>query len=611
MPLSFDVRIEDAAMHCIIGSDVWLKDATLCCSLMAPGRVVSGGELTRSVGGYLEVAIGDVGPDAPAEVVLAYADADLRPANRAWWPLGAYLRRADGSTIGLPPLPAGVVPGAPRPAEECEGLRLVPPPREWAPAGGVVRASGFASDAAPLRSVDALAGRTGLGPFLAPDGVTVSLRDAPEMEKEGYALTIAEDGVTLSASDAAGAFYGGVTLLTLMRTYEGAIPCGRIADAPRFGWRGQHLDCARHFYETDTLLRLLDLMALLKMNRFHWHFADDEAFRLETETAPEIWRKTAFRGEGEAVPGVFGGGIRAGGTYGPKDVAAVLDRAAELHMGVMPEIEVPGHSLAPTVVLPGLRDPDETGDEVSVQGYAANAINPAMSGAWKLLKPLTTEIGAMFPLGVLHLGCDELAPGTWDGSPAADRLKAEHGLASRDDLQGWMMERLAGHVAAQGVRPAAWEEAAKGAGGGIGHGALLFSWTGQGTGVAAARAGYDVVMTPGQHVYLDMAHTDHPDDWGANWAAVIPLEAVVDWSPVPEGAEDVADRIVGVQGTFWSEFTTRDAEMEPMLAPRILGVACKAWEVDGATDGARLRAFAAVYGPAVFDPMGWARHTGA
>ena len=257
-----------------------------------------------------------------------------------------------------------------------------------------------------------------------------------------------------------------------------------------------------------------------------------------------------------------------------------------------------------------MRDPGDNSQAYSVQGYADNSLNPAMSETWKLVEPLCLEVAAMFPFGMVHLGCDELPPAAWSASPAVAALKAEHGLESRDDVQGWMMERLAGMLERAGYRPAAWEEAAKGANGGLGHGALLFSWTGQGPGIEAARAGYDVVMCPAQNVYFDMAHTADPGDWGTAWAAIVGLEDVINWRPVPKGAEDVAERIVGVQGCFWSEFTTEDREMEPMLAPRILGMANKGWDIGDRVDGPALRALAQAYGP-LFDRMGWQRHGGA
>jgi hexosaminidase len=607
--LEFSARIDGALIRCEVTSDQPVIAPVFCFSLMAPARVVAGGTLIRQVAGYSEVRLPDLAPGQPAQIVLSHANPDFRPANRAWLPLGGYLRHADGIDI-LPPLPAGVTPTLPRPAPPFAGLRLIPQPTEWQSHGGTLAVSQFAGDAAPLLAVDALARRSGLGEFLAPNGTPLTLHDDPAQPDEGYRLTLSPDGAQLSASGRAGYFYGAITLLNLRSTYAGALPCGTIIDAPRFGWRGQHLDCARHYYQPATLHRLLDLMALLKLNRFHWHFADDEAFRLEVDCLPDLWQKTAFRGEGELVPGVFGGGVRAGGSYSKPAARALIDHAAELCIEVMPEIEVPAHSYALNLALPGLRDRADNGAGVSIQGYLDNAVNPAQPRTWDVLAALTGEIAAMFPFAHLHLGCDELAPETWTGSPDVTALKTREGLATDDDVQGWMMERLAGLVAANGIRPAAWEEAAKGRNGGIGNGALLFSWTGQGPGVAAARAGYDVVMCPAQHSYFDMAHTADPADWGASWAAFIGLEQTVDWTPVPPEAADVAGHIVGVQGCYWSEFTTADAQIEPMIAPRILGLANKAWDSADTVDGAALRALAGHY-RVVFDQIGWAPHGAA
>lgn len=604
--LRFEAAIEGRTIRCRIGTDRALVAPVFCFSLIAANRPVSGGTLVRQVAGYSEVALPDLAAGTVHEVVLEHLEAAFRPVNRAWLPLGAYLRHA-GGVEALPALPAGVISGeAPEPPP-CPGLRLVPPPQSWVPAVGTADASrGFSTQSHALDEVEALAGRLNLGPFLG-HGLPLRLHHDAGLPVEGYRLSIGEKGVELVHADAAGAFYGGITLLQLQATHDGALPCGVIEDAPRFGWRGQHLDCARHFFGVDTILRLLDLMALVKLNRFHWHFADDEAFRLQVDCLPELWKRTAFRGEGEAVPGVFGGGIRSGGSYAKADVGRILERAAALHIGVLPEIEVPAHAFAFNQAVPGLRDPGDNGAELSIQGYAQNILNPAMEKTWEILIPLAEEVAGLFPIGMLHLGCDELPPGAWEGSPLVTALKARGGLVDRDDVQGWMMERLAGHLVARGIRPAAWEEAAKGMQGGIAHEALLFSWTGQGPGIAAARMGHDVVMCPAQKVYFDMAHTGDPGDWGAAWAAFVNLEETVNWSPVPKGAEDVAHRIVGVQGCFWAEFTTADAEIEPMLAPRILGLACKAWEPDGATGGARLRELAGALGP-VFDRMGWTRH---
>ena len=610
MTLTFAARIIDNQIECEIGSAVALVAPVFCFSLMAAARAVQGCTLIRSVAGYAEMQLPDLAADQPHCFRIAHDDPGYIVANRAWLPLGGYLRLQGGRCVPLPELPAGVISGNPRPAAAVTGLRLIPQPGAWVPAEGVLRATTFAGRGEPLEAVAALAQRTGLGPFLAADGATLTIHHDPSLAAEGYVLGIGPSEVTLSAAGRAGLFYGGVTLLNLTVTYDGVLPCGVITDAPRFGWRGQHLDCARHFFGMDTLHRLLDLMALLKLNRFHWHFADDEAFRLQVDCVPALWQKTEFRGEGLPVPGVFGGGIRSGGSYSKADVAALLAHADSLNIAILPEIEVPAHGFAINAAVMGLRDPGDNGFEVSVQGYADNVINPAVPATWELLEPLITEVAAMFPIGMLHLGCDEMPLDAWGGSPLVTALKAREGLETRDDVQGWMMQRLEAFLADQGIRAAGWEEAAKGSNGGIGHNALLFSWTGQGPGVAAARAGYDVVMCPAQKVYFDLAHSTDPADWGARWAGYIPLEEVVNWDPVPPGAEDIAPRVVGIQSTFWAEFTTADWQLEAMLAPRILGLATKAWDQNNSVDGPKLRALAAAYAP-LFDRIGWDRHRGA
>ena len=611
MTLTFAARIEGAEIHCQIGSAQALRDPVFCFSLIAPARVIAGGTLIRAVAGYAEVALPDIPAGGVVQVMVAHEDPGFRPVNRAWLPLGPHLRTRDG-VLPLPPLPAGVMmpDQGPVPPPSGDGLRLIPQPFEWHPAEGVLAATGFAVNHPSFDAADALARRFGLPPLCDATGTLVTVDPLPGPTAEAYDLMITPQGLRIVAGDDAGVLYAAITLMTLRETHGGALPCGQISDRPRFGWRGQHLDCARHFYQPATILRLLDLMALCKLNRFHWHFADDEAFRLDVECAPDLWRTTAFRGQDCAVPGVFGGGIRSGGSYSKADVAQVLAHAAALCIAVLPEIEVPAHAFAINRAIPGLRDPQDNGTEVSIQGYRDNILNPAMQATWALLEPLTTEVAALFPIGMLHLGCDELPPGAWEGSPAVGRLKAEQGLEGQDGVQGWAMARLAGHLAAQGIRAAAWEEAAKGNQGGIGHDALLFSWTGQGPGVEAARRGHDVVMCPAQHSYFDMAHSADPADWGASWAAFIGLEDTVNWQPVPLGAEDIAARVVGVQGCYWSEFTTDDAEIEPMIAPRILGLANKAWDRNDSLDGPGLSALAACYGP-LFDKIGWQRHRGA
>ncbi|MCW1917180.1 beta-N-acetylhexosaminidase [Rhodobacter sp. KR11] len=603
--MHFTAEIQGPHIACTVTADRAIKAPTFCTSIMAPGVVVSGGVLTRQVAGYLEVALPDLVQGQPHALILAHENPDFIPRNRAWLPLGAYLRTSAGP-VPLPPLEQGVRQAEAAAVPDFPGLRLIPQPQSWTPSGAVTPFAALTCAHPAFAAVDALARRRGLAPFLgAGPQVTVTLDPALG---DDHILTLGED-ITLQAGTDAAVFHAAITLLTLRETH-GSLPHGRITDGPRFGYRGQHLDCARHFFGVETILKLLDLMALMKLNRFHWHFSDDEAFRLETQATPEIWQKTALRGEGHAVPSVFGGGISSGGSYSRADVARILDHAAALHIQVLPEIEVPAHSFCLNLAHPGLQDRGDNRAEVSIQGYRDNIVNPALPETWAFLEPLALEVARLFPMAMIHLGGDELPPDAWAGSPEVTALKAREGLATHLDVQGWTMARMAGFLADHGFRSAAWEEATRGNQGGIGHDALIFSWTGQGEGVHAARKGHQVVMCPAQNTYFDIAHSADAQDWGATWAGITPLEQVVNWKPVPDSAPDIADRVVGVEGCFWGEFTTEDAQMEPMVAPRILGLANKAWDRADSVDGPKLRALAQAYAP-LLDRIGWQRHRGA
>ncbi|WP_247743359.1 beta-N-acetylhexosaminidase [Shimia sp. R10_1] len=571
--MQYESRLIGKEILCTFTPDHALAAPVFCFSGMAPFEVVSGGTVTKQLGSYTEIQLPDLADNAPYEVTIRYAGG-FHAANRAWLPLGPFLRVA-GVAIPLPKPPSGCRPQPLPDLGPFPGLPLVPQPQSWVPSGGTLSLDGIQCAHPALQAVADLADRK-KWEYQGCIETHVDLVDLPE---DAYEIDITPQGITIRAGDYGGVFYAGITLLTLMQ--QGPLPCGTLKDAPRFGWRGQHLDTARHYYAPETIFELLDLMALLKMNRFHWHFADDEAFRLEIDCFPELWQQTAFCGEGHLLPGLFAGALTSGGSYSKDTARAILAHAKALNIEVMPEIEVPAHAIALTHVFPDLRDPDDSGTETSVQGYKGNVVNPAIDQTWAVLEPIMAEVGALFPFGHVHLGCDELPEGTWMGSPLARDLMAREGLKTTDDLQGWTIARLAAKATAHGFRPCAWEEAAKGNNGGIGNGALLFSWTGQGPGLAAARAGYDVVMSPAQHVYLDMAHTDDPDDWGANWAAYVSLADTIAWEPVPD--PNLADRIKGVQGTFWSEFTTEDAQIWPMLMPRMLGVSAKAWQTETMT----------------------------
>lgn len=576
--MKYSCHIANDSLRCTITTDRDLKAPVLCFSGMAPLTVTHGGRRTHGTGGYAEVLLPDIRAGQTHEFTLKYIDG-FKPANRAWMPLGPYLRVGE-ELIELLVGDSGYkfLTQHNTSSNKNSCLKIVPQPLEWLPHDGTTLARGVCFDhdaSGALQAVNKLANRRDLGKFKDRQGIAVVVSHE-SLPLDAYRLTISANEISVNASSYGGEFYAGITLLTLLRTHQGNLPHGMIYDEPRFSWRGQHLDTARHYYKPDTIHDLLDLMSLLKLNRFHWHFADDEAFRLQIDCYPELWQRTELRGEGHLLPALFSGAIEAGGSYSKAEAGALIKHAKELNIEVLPEIEVPAHALAITRIFPDTLDPADTRTELSVQGYQKNVLNPAMPKTWEVIDNIATEVGSMFPFNHLHLGCDELPDDTWMGSPGAQHLMAKEGLKTTDDLCGWTMAKLAETVTKNGQRPAAWEEAARGSNGGIGHNAILFSWTGQGAGLEAAANGYDVVMCPAQNVYLDMAHSNDIDDWGANWAAYISLADTIAWDPTPDAK--TANKVIGVQGAFWGEFTTEDSQMWPMLLPRILGIAVKAWQ---------------------------------
>ena len=539
-----------------------------------PVNVLDGGQLVERTGGYCQVALHALHAGHPHVVTMRHFGPPPNAMNRAWTPAGSTLKHKNTSYDITSHMPLGAIV-RPWPTEiDCDELALIPRPTHWTPTTGTLCGPFDATTLEGTQSVLDLAHRLG-HVFHRKDGVPITRSIDTSLSPDAYRMHISPDNIQITSATDVGTHNALVSLLFLSLTYD-AIPCGVIQDAPRFEWRGQHLDCARHFFAPHTILGLLDVMALLKMNRFHWHFADDEAFRIPLASLPELSALTT-RGDNQIVPNVFGGETVVNGVYTRQDIERIQQHAAALHIDIMPEIEVPAHALGLCRLFPDTRDPNDTGTEESVQGYARNVLNPAMPETWRIIDAMIKDLADLFPGAILHLGGDELPVGAWASSPLVDDLKRAHGLVDHYDVQGWTMARAAEIACRYGLRPAAWEESQYGCQGGIGHDAILFSWTGQEAGKRAARMGYKVVMCPAQHTYLDMAQSYETDDWGASWAACFDIGATVGWTPIHADEPMMQSNVIGVQGTFWCEFTNEDWQLEAMIAPRIFGVATMGW----------------------------------
>ena len=597
----------------------------ICFSLLSKCSVVSGCKIMRQFGGYVEMSPenhGSLKIGEEWEFSFKYDFDRHAPANVSWGPMGSYLKLNDGRTVDVITEPIKFLDSyftrkKKLPVEEPD-LRLIPHPLYWEKKSGTcslssgIKLNGKLSktEKKVFSSFQLLIERMGISCMLNEHGLEVFFENSEKkFGQEEYEIQINSDQIKIKASHYSGYFYSMVSLLQLREVYNDSVPCGKIMDSPRFGWRGQHLDCARHFYQVESILRLLDLMAFLKLNRFHWHLIDDESFRLELPSFPELAQRTGLRGDGHLIPGVFGGGRGPeGGTYSAEDVKRINEHAKSLGISVMPEIEIPAHANALVKVLPGLRDQQDESNEESVQGYLENTINPAKEETWEFIEKAIPEIKNMFPFDLIHLGCDEMPEKVWEKSPAINQLKKQQGLKSTEDIQEWTMKRAARIVKKAGGRPAAWEVAGRGKNGGIGHNAVIFSWSGKEPGLKAAKDGYEVVMCPAQNVYFDMAHTDGHHEKGLNWAANISMMDALCWDPVPEDEPELELKIIGIQGELWSETVMEDKDMEPLLAPRILALSEVAW-----SDTKRKREFkefigAVEYFGKIFKKFNWSSH---
>ncbi|MNS55603.1 Beta-hexosaminidase [compost metagenome] len=355
-----------------------------------------------------------------------------------------------------------------------------------------------------------------------------------------------------------------------------SLPCLEVEDAPRFGFRGIFLDCARHFHSIATLKRLLKQMSLYKFNRFHWHLTDDEGWRLEIKAFPQLTEVAAWRGHGLAVdPQLSGGPEPYGGYYTQSEVRELVAYGAGLGITIIPEIDIPGHCHAAIKALPELlREEADSSRYLSVQYFDDNVLNPALPGTYRFLEAVIDEVCALFPGTQVHMGGDEVPTGVWTDSPACQQLMAEQGYSDCRELQGHLLRHCQQYLAARGKQMLGWEEILHGDK--VSRDATIFAWTSFQAGLDAASAGYPVVMAPAQSLYLDLAWSPDIHEPGLYWAGTLNLEQVYLCDPAPADFH-ANDNILGVLSPLWSELITSRDRLDYMLFPRMLATAEVAW----------------------------------
>jgi hexosaminidase len=464
---------------------------------------------------------------------------------------------------------------------------LLPAPRAVQPAPGRCSlppaASGIAADPVAASGVDLLRSRLRGRGHRVGAVFTTEGADA-DLGPEGYILEISPAGVIARASHRAGFIHAAYTLLQLApEGPDEAIPCGRIVDAPEHSWRGLMLDSARRHYAVPWIETLVEQMARHKLNVLHWHLTDDEGWRLAIEAYPRLAEVGGRRGPGTSLPHDQIPGVRAAdrgqvheGTYSRGDVRRIVDFARARGVTVVPEIDVPGHAKAAITAYPELlQDPADPGDYRSAQRVRHNAVDPGLDSTYAVLDAVIAEVVGLFPDSpYVHLGGDEVPPGAWTGSPAAQRRAGRLGLGSVRDLHGVFFQRMEAMVAARGRRLMGWQEVATGPGPPRRPGGAIIAWSDVPAALEAARSqGLAVVLAPASHLYFDARYVDVPGEPGHTWAGATDAREVYAYRPPDAGDVEV----LGLEACLWSERIADEAEAERMLWPRTAAFAEVAW----------------------------------
>ncbi len=404
---------------------------------------------------------------------------------------------------------------------------------------------------------------------------------------EGYELDVTPQSVTILASEPAGLFYAGQTLLQLLPTavfspkpvegIEWAVPCVRITDRPRFRWRGLLIDPARHFIPVADVERYIDVMALHKFNRLQIHLTDDQGWRIEIKKYPllvEVGTKMDFttlqEGKGTAD------GRRPSGFYTQDDIRRLVRYAADRHVTIVPEIEMPAHTGAAIVSYPrlGLYPEKLTSLPIEERWTANERVLAPRPESAAFMQDVLAEVAALFPSRQIHIGGDEANIAHWKQSEEMQAMIRRLGLKDETELHSWFIGQMDAFLTKLGRQLVGWDEILQG---GLAPGAIVMSWRGTAGGITAAQAGHDVVMAPTSHTYFDYYQGPTQTEPRAI-GGLIPLQKVYEFEPVPEALDAAQARhVLGGQGQLWGEYIADRRRREYMTYPRAAALAEVLW----------------------------------
>ena len=397
---------------------------------------------------------------------------------------------------------------------------------------------------------------------------------------EGYQLSVSDNGIRIAGSTDAGVFYGIQTLRkSIPATAQGMnveLPAATINDYPRFAYRGMMLDVSRHFFPVDSVKTYLDILALHNQNTFHWHLSDDQGWRIEIKKYPELTQIGSKRKE--TVIGHNSGtydGKEYGGFYTQDQIRDVIDYAAERHITIIPEIDMPGHQLAALATYPELGCTGGPYDVWGQWGVADDVICAGNEKSMQFLEDVLSEVIDLFPSEYIHVGGDEAGKSAWKKCPKCQALMKEKGMKNVDELQSYMIHRAEEFLNSKDRKLIGWDEILEG---GLAPEATVMSWRGEDGGIKSARMGHDVVMTPGNYMYLDFYQAD-PKTQPYAIGGYTPIKKVYSYNPVPADSLTAEEcrHILGVQANTWTEYIQTPEHLEYMMFPRALAVAEIGW----------------------------------
>ena len=414
----------------------------------------------------------------------------------------------------------------------------------------------------------------GEGVYRFEESPQITFRHSKKMAPESYRLEVRKDGVRITSADDAGAFYAQQTLAQMISEDNGVkeVQCCVVNDCPRFSYRGLHFDVSRHFRSLDFLKKQIDAMALYKMNRMHIHLTDAAGWRMEIEAYPKLTSFAAWRPQQKWKDWWYGDRLYVeegtegayGGYYTKNQMRELVEYARQRHIEVIPEIEMPGHSEEVLAAYP----------ELSCKGtaYSQGEFCVGNEETFRFLETVLEEVMEVFPSEMIHIGGDEANKAHWKECPKCQQRMQAEGLADVDELQSYLIKRIARFVESKGRRIVGWDEILDG---GLAQGATVMSWRGEEGGIEAMRMGHDVIMTPGRYCYLD--HTqDAPFKEPESIGGYLPLDSVYVYDPASK-TMDLPGRLLGIQGNLWSEYIVTDSHAEYMYWPRALAIAETGW----------------------------------